>query len=115
MLEWISEGEALPIVGQTVLLASPRQFDKFWDIRSAMILVRHEAVVPRPIVAGDDWPTDYYWALEKGNRDTRLVTGNNWWASLAEIPLPPGARHTSDRLGYNYIEQIGSVFIPKRR
>ncbi|MCW5711326.1 hypothetical protein [Shinella sp.] len=116
MLQWISEGEALPRIGQSVLLATPRQTGEFWDLRVARLLVRHEGVFPVPVVAGGDWPTDYYWDRStSGARDTSLVTGNGWWASLKNIPLPPGAAHSGDERGYNYVRQVGEVFVPKRK
>lgn len=113
MLEWISESEQLPLVGETILLATPRQFDVFWDIRTAWLSVRHEDVLPVPVKPGGRWPVDYSWRL--GNsRDAGIVivSGNSWWSRLDQISLPPGANHRIVN-GYHCIEQLGSVFIPK--
>lgn len=115
ILKWIGECEALPKIGQSILLATPRQRGEFWDLWVARLLARHEDVFPMPVVAGGDWPTDYYWERNGGTRDTCLVTGNGWWASLTDIPLPPGATHSGDERGYHYIRQIGDVFVPKAR
>lgn len=112
MLNWISEQDKLPIVGQTVLLATPRQMGGFWDIETACILIRFEGVTPMPVPAGSErWPTEYYWGKPRGqNTSTSLVTGNGWWASLADIPLPPQAEHGAER-GYEFVRQVGHVWI----
>jgi len=102
MFEWISEGKALPPIAQKVFLAVPRQHDKFWDIYVAQLLVRYEGVSPKPIVAGERWPTEYWWSTTRDSQGTVLLTGNSWWASFRDIPLPPGAQHATDR-EFNYI------------
>ncbi|HEY1394750.1 hypothetical protein [Roseateles sp.] len=112
MLDWKSEGEMLPQIAQCVLLATPRQFDGFWDICVAQLLVRHEDVSPAPVRAGDPWPTDFYWCRSISGRDTMIVTANGWWTSLANIPLPPGAAHASER-GFDYVRQLGGAFVPQ--
>ena len=115
MLEWISEGEALPKIGQKILLVHPCQSNEFWKIESAWLMARHEDVVPRPIKAGERWPTDYAWQRGEGGFGSPLcllVTGNGWWASLEGIPLPPGAAHRMIN-GYHCVEQTHEVFIPQ--
>jgi len=92
-LHWISEGDALPKIGQSVLLCSPRQHAEFWDMRVCCILVRHEGVAPRPVPAGSDWPTDYYWGDRYYPNQHKLITGNSWWAAFDSINLPPRALH----------------------
>ena len=117
MLTWISESERLPMVAQTVLLAMPRQHEEFWDICTARILVRHEAVMPLPVRAGTDWPTDYWWAPSHGravlDRPT-FVSGNNWWAAMDALPLPPGAEHRHGMRGH-YIVQPVNIWIGKAK
>jgi len=114
MIEWRSEEDALPKIGQSVLLASLRQLGEYWDLSSSMILVKHEGVVPRPIRKGSAWPTDFWWGDGRDPKNIRLITGNAWWASWTDISLPPGAVHKSIR-GYDVIEQIGTIFIPQNR
>jgi hypothetical protein len=112
-LLWVSESKDLPRIGQTVLLATPRQDGEFWDIATATLLARHENVIPLPVQPGQGfWPTDYYWSRGSHNRDTCLVTGNGWWASLANIALPPMAEHGSHN-GYDFVRQVGRAFISK--
>lgn len=110
MLKWISEAEALPPIGQPVLFIDPRQAGEHWDANVACILVDHEAVFPRPVKPGDQWPTQYRWARTYGGDLISLVTGNGWWAWMDEIPLPPGAEHRKER-GQHWIAQPTSVFI----
>lgn len=112
-MKWISEAEELPKVGETVLFMVPRQADNIWDISTAVLLVTHEDVRPRPIKPGARWPVDYSWCRGRGRSDVCLVTGNGWWARLDDIPLPPGAAHRTDHPGGHYIEQIGNPFIPQ--
>lgn len=113
MIDWISESIKLPKIGQAVLLITPGQGDAFWKIRSAQLLVRHEAVFPLPVKPGQGkWPTDYYWSLCHFGDHTCLVTGNGFWALMNGFPLPPKARHGS-RNGYYFIEQHEDAFIPK--
>ncbi len=99
-LTWISEGDRLPRIGQQVLLAKPRQCDDVWFIATVHLLARHEDVVARPVKPGDQWPLDYYWS--RGRGDNVLLTGEGWWASLAGLPLPPGAEHASLH-GYDFV------------
>jgi len=113
-IEWISEGTKLPRIGQTVLLLTPRQAGEFWDLHIACLLARHEGVTPRPVSAGGPWPTDYYWGNPKVAQDTRLITGNGWWASVAGIPLPPQALHAHEA-GFDFIRQVGIAFVPKKK
>lgn len=118
MLTWISEGERLPMIAQTVLLAKPRQFGEFWDICTARILVRHEGVIPVPVRAGTDWPTDYWWSPAHGRAvidSPTLVTGNSWWAAMDDLPLPPGAEHRRGPLGGHYFAQPVDVWIGKTK
>jgi len=114
LLTWVSEATALPRVGQAVLLATPRQSGEFWDVSAARLLAAYEGVVPRPVAAGSRWPTDYYWGRSNIGRDTCLITGNGWWASMTALPLPPGAAHGSE-CGYDYIRQVGECFLPIRK
>lgn len=112
-LEWISEGDNLPIIGNDVLVALPRPLGEFWDVRVGMLLARHEDVVPRPVRPGSQWSVDFYWDFGRAGRDIiSLVTGNGWWASLAGLSLPPNARHENIR-GYDCIVQVGDVFVPQ--
>lgn len=117
-LNWISEGDDLPPIAQPVLLCVPRQHEEFWDLRVACILVRHEGVVPIPVKAGSTWPTNYYWGspARSTSNETRLVTGNAWWAFYDAINLPPRALHSrmgprSDRV----ILQDGDVWVDQGR
>jgi len=112
VIKWISESNRLPLVGQNVLLATPRQAGKFWDIQTAVLLARHEDVNPRPVQSGGKWPVDYYWG--RSVHDTCLVTGNGWWALLDRIPLPPKAAHDFSN-GYHSVRQVGDVFVPRLR
>lgn len=112
-MHWISEGDALPKIGQPVLLCSPRQHAEFWDMRVACILVRHEGVVPLPVPSGSEWPIQYYWGSPRGDdRGYPLITGNSWWASFDGINLPPRAihRHMGPRNDH-VILQDGDVWI----
>lgn len=109
-MKWISEAEKLPPIAQKVLLAVPRQFGEFWDLKVAQLLVRHEDVSPRPVAKGSRWPTEWYWDSSQCGRDTTLVTGNSWWALMDDIPLPPGAEHAAAR-GFHYIIQPMPVFV----
>jgi len=109
-MEWKSEAAELPVIAQSVLLAVPRQFGEFWDLKVAQILVRHEGVIPKPIPLGSRWPVDFWWSTGRGPHDTNMVTGNSWWAPLDEIPLPPGAEHKIIR-GYHIIAQPTSVWV----
>lgn len=116
-MNWINEGDALPKIGQPVLVCSPRQFDKFWDMRVSCILVRHEGVVPMPVPAGSDWPTDFYWSDPRsGENNHRLITGNAWWASFDAINLPPRAIHKfMGPRNDHVILQDGDVWIGKNK
>lgn len=111
-LKWISEGDELPKVGQTVLLAHPRQGGEFWNLRTVELLTAHEGVFTRPVKAGSRWPTTYWWSSSRDGRSTFLVTGNNWWAMLDQIALPPGAEHMTDKCGYRYVAQPEPVWVP---
>jgi hypothetical protein len=84
MLTWISEEDHLPVVGQSVLLASPRRDGEWWDMKVACILIHHEGVIPLPIKRGSKWATQYYWGSPRGadRSSDKLITGNNWWAYL---------------------------------
>lgn len=114
-MKWISEAEALPKIGQTVLFMAPRQFDTCWDISTARLLVRHEDVHPVPVKPGTRWPVEYSWCRGSGPRsDVCLVTGNGWWAALDDIPLPPGAEHVLDHPGGHYIAQPTPCFIAQK-
>lgn len=110
MLNWISEAERLPKVAQSVLLLTPRQAGEWWDISVARILIQHEGVTPMPVNAGAKWPTSYWWS--RFHRDTCLVTGNAFWASLEHINLPLGAEHHFLN-GFSNIKQVGNCFIPQ--
>jgi len=112
-LTWISESVALPLIGQDILLATPRQTGEFWDIRTAWLSAQHEGVTACPVPVGARWPTNYSWRIGRGLSDICLVTGNSWWALLSQIPLPPGARHGSHN-GFHLVEQIGNQFVPMR-
>lgn len=112
-LHWISEENALPRIGQMVLLATPRQARELWDIETATLQARHEDVVARPVKRGSLWPTDYYWGYQ-GRGGNSLITGNGWWARLDAIPLPPRAEHASHN-GYTFVRQIGDVFVQQGR
>lgn len=114
-LNWVREDAALPKIAQWVLLAHPRQNGHFWDIVTAQILVRHESVYPKPVPLGGPLATEYWWETNRGGSVKShpfLVTGNNWWASLDHINLPPGADHIIDR-GYHYVAQPIPVFVGK--
>ena len=110
-LTWISEATALPKIGQVVFLATPRQSGEFWDISAARLSSAHEDVSPRPVSAGERWPTDFFWSRSHIGGDTSLVTGNGWWASMVSIPLPPGAVHCAEG-GYDLVRQAGECFKP---
>ena len=110
-MEWFSEAEKLPMIAEDVLLASPRQFDDFWDLRVMCILVRYEGVVPAPVPKGTKWPVDYYWGSGSNVRDTRLISGNAWWARLDKITLPPGAVHDWGRRGDHFLRQKDFVWV----
>ena len=114
LLLWISEAEALPRIAQHVLFAVPRQMGEFWDISVARLLARHEAVLPIPIKRGDRWASDYYWNRDHFGRDSCLVTGNGWWASMVDLPLPPGAEHEHIR-GFDCITQPKDIWIGQRK
>src|ERR1700677_4775989 len=105
-IEWISEADRLPRIGQDVLVlvATPCKMGDFWDIRVGSLLVRHEDVVPLPVKPGDQWPVDFHWSFDQ------LVTGNGWWASMTALPLPPNAKHETIR-GYHCIVQVGEAFV----
>lgn len=111
MLKWISETEELPPVAQPVLLLSPRQFDELWDMHVARLLIQHEDVIPRPVPKGTQWPTTYYWGTGQGGKDTHLITGNSWWASYRDLPLPLGAEHRADR-EFDYIAKASDGQMP---
>ncbi len=114
-MKWISESEALPEIAQTVLLAHPRQTGEFWDITTARLLVQYDGVAPQPVPKGSRWPSTYYWEANRGGSVQShpfLVTGNNWWALLDDIPLPPGAEHKTER-GQYYVVQPTPVFVPQ--
>lgn len=112
MLKWISEADELPPIAQRVLLMHPRQSGEFWDLCAAQLLAQYEGVVPRPVPKGSPWPSTYYWATGRGSHDSTsyLVTGNSWWASFKDLPLPPGAEHMTDR-EFNYIAQPVPVWV----
>lgn len=112
VLDWISEGEALPIIGQTVIVAHPRQVGEFWDVKIQCILARHEGVLVRPVKAGERWPTDYYWGDIRNQAGTNIITGNSWWAYLDGINLPLGAEHQIIR-DYRCIVQPEPIWIPQ--
>lgn len=112
MLEWINEGERLPPVGQKVFLAVPSQGADYWTLHVAQLLIRHEDVKPRPISAGGEWPTEYFWGVSRQPGDAVLVTGNGWWASFRDIPLPPLAEHAIDR-EFNYVRQTKYAWVDR--
>lgn len=112
-ITWISEGERLPPIGQPVFLMAPRQSGELWDVSVAMLLVHYEGVNPQPVQAGSRWPTEYHWSRDRSGHDVLLVTGNGWWASMDEIPLPPLAAHRNERGGH-YIAQTGRAFIDQK-
>jgi hypothetical protein len=113
MIDWVSEGTASPVVGQSVLVAKPRQFQEWRDISVGCILIRHEGVPVLPVKAGTRWPTNYYWSLSSDKRSTSLVTGNAYCAALNNLPLPLGAEHFFEG-EYHAIKQVGECFIPQR-
>lgn len=115
MLEWISEEDRLPAIGEKVLLLKPRQSGGWWDPCVAMILVRHEGVAPYPIRKGERWPVDFYWAHGPGDRSHVLVTGNAFWASLVGINLPPGAEHYSDARSHAIKQVEGFTYVLTER
>ncbi|MBL4838151.1 MAG: hypothetical protein JKY34_11305 [Kordiimonadaceae bacterium] len=113
MLNWISEAEKLPVIGQSILLMTPRQSGQWWDTKVAQILVRHEDVIPNPVIArNSSWPTEYWWASGERYSDTTLITGNGYWASMEDLPLPPGAVPYFEG-DYHAVKQIGECFITK--
>jgi len=111
-VKWVSESERLPKIAQKVLLAHPRQFDNFWDIKVAQLLVSYEGVVPRPVPRGSKWATEYWWDSSRDGREINLITGNSWWALFDQIPLPPGAEHAHER-GYHFISQPTLIWVGK--
>ncbi|GEP11746.1 hypothetical protein [Methylobacterium gnaphalii] len=113
-LKWISEGDALPKVGQVVLVATPRSVGEFWNVATARLLIRFEEVAAVPVKAGSAWPSDYWWGYGRQGQEVGLITGNGFWAALEAIPLPPGAEHQHMN-GYHAVAQIGDVFIPQKR
>lgn len=112
-MKWISEADQLPPIAQPVFYTAPRQSGEFWDTTVARLLVHYEGVCPRPVKAGDQWPTTYHWSHDHFSANTSLVTGNGWWAWMDDIPLPPGAEHRKER-GQHYIAQIGECFVPMK-
>jgi len=117
LLRWINEGDELPLIGERVLIAHPRQGGDIWDITTARILARHEDVIALPVKAGDEWPTDYAWSRGSGgfgSIDILLITGNTHWARLDTIALPVGAEHRTGPRGETYAAQVGDVWIPMR-
>lgn len=120
MIEWISEAAELPRIGESVLLANPRQSGEFWDIETAWLMARYDGVVALPVSPGSRWPTDYAWNRHRhgggfGSDGVLLITGNAWWARLDQIPLPPAAEHRVGPNGYPFVAQIGDAFIPMTR
>lgn len=104
MLKWISESDALPEIAQQVFLASVDIYGEYWKIQVASILVRHEGVTPHPVKEGDKWPHDFYWSTSREQQGNVLINGRKWWASMSDIPLPPGAKHeTCPIAGYDYV------------
>lgn len=101
MLEWISEAEALPPVAQEVLYTRPHEFDRFWRIAVAMILIRYEGAQPHPVKIGDKRPVTFWWGFGR-SQETLLLNGTGYWAKMTGLPLPPGAQHTHIR-GGDYI------------
>ena len=113
-IEWISETTELPKVAHSVLLATPRQFDEFWDIRHAQLLIGHEGVVPGPIPAGSRWRSDQYWQVGRRQGEIVLITGNSWWSHINQIPLPPGAEHRTRNGQHLIVKADGYKWIPGR-
>lgn len=113
VLNWTREDVALPRIAQPILLAHPRQSGDFWDLAIGKLLVKHEDVCPIPRPRGHRWPTDWWWEVNRGGSaqsNPWLVTGNNYWAALDAIPLPPGAAHARDR-SYHYLIQTAKAFV----
>ncbi|MEM7741175.1 MAG: hypothetical protein AAF225_10285 [Pseudomonadota bacterium] len=104
-MQWISEAEQLPEVGQEVLLLVPRPNEKYADVRVMRILVSHQAVFPMPVQPGSKPPADFHWrGAGTGNDSLIRVTGYNFWASLTSMRLPDGFKHNSGR-GFDWIEK----------
>lgn len=113
-MNWISEAEQLPPIAQHVLLIHPRQAGEFWDMYVAQLLVQYEGVAPRPVPKGSKWPSAYYWQTGRNRDNMLLVTGNSYWALFDGLPLPPGAKHVTDR-EFHYIAQSDPVWVGQSR
>lgn len=110
-MKWVSEAEALPPIGQSVLLMVPRQAGEFWDLHAAGLAADYDGVAPHPVAPGSRWPVKFWWNISKRGREPVLVTGNAWWAEASDIPLPPGAEHRRGPRGDHYIAQPERVWV----
>ena len=87
MIDWHKVEDRLPDVGRPVLLARPDAFGRVpWIVRSAVLYIRHEGVVPSTD-AVPDLSTDFWFDADRGGGDRCLVRAGLMWA---EIPTPDG-------------------------
>ena len=116
MINWISEENSLPMSGQTIIHASPRMRDEFWNIRIRTLLIRFEGVIPLPVPKGSkNWPTEYYWGDPYNGKNTSLITGNGYWANLTDLTLPPNTEIFNGSCGDKYIvgKNRECLFVPQ--
>lgn len=110
-MHWQSERDALPRIGERVLLLVPRQGGEWWDMSVAWLAVDYDGVVPHPVAPGSRWPRDFWWHATPDHRHPVLVTGNAYWCSLGELPLPPGATHVWGPRGEHAIAQPTLIWV----
>lgn len=94
-VKWTRLGDQLPDQLQHVLLADQREGENFWRVRSAVMHIRHEGVVPKlSDMDGGRLPANWWFDAVYGS-DIRLAKPDMLWAPLptpAALPLMGGDR-----------------------
>lgn len=90
--EWIRIEDELPMIAEPILLAYPKldaRDKSFWHVKSALLLVRHEAVFPHVSDLNSKSSPQWWFDAPRGNDMTLPKPGMLWRRMPRPLPAPP--------------------------